>query len=162
MLALTAFPHALLPNPLVAEIRTLAKQAELELPLVEEVAADIFMGTFTTKWRDALDGDWYDTASTIATFTLSGSAVEVSPSQNVIPNSDVTATVNTCPGTGSKIKVVTSSSTVLSETACKVSWTFKAPNYSGTFYVQLVDSAGTVRDTASFTVDTSGSRPPRG
>ncbi|MDX3659518.1 hypothetical protein PV646_19620 [Streptomyces sp. ID05-26A] len=53
MLALTAFPHALLPNPLVTEIRTLAKQAELELPLVEEVAADIFMGTFTTKWRDA-------------------------------------------------------------------------------------------------------------
>jgi hypothetical protein len=53
MLALTAFPHALLPNPLVTEIRTLAKQSELELPLVEEVAADIFMGTFTTKWRDA-------------------------------------------------------------------------------------------------------------
>lgn len=53
MLALTAFPHALLPNPLVTEIRALAKQAELELPLVEEVAADIFMGTFTTKWRDA-------------------------------------------------------------------------------------------------------------
>ncbi|MEU4448372.1 hypothetical protein AB0K14_21255 [Actinosynnema sp. NPDC050801] len=53
MLALTAFPHALLPNPLVTELRTLAKQAGLELPLVEEVAADIFMGTFTTKWRDA-------------------------------------------------------------------------------------------------------------
>ncbi|MGC7101095.1 hypothetical protein ACPZ19_41015 [Amycolatopsis lurida] len=53
MLALTAFPHALLPNPLVSELRTLAKQAKLELPLVEEVAADIFMGTFTTKWRDA-------------------------------------------------------------------------------------------------------------
>ncbi|MCR3750522.1 hypothetical protein [Lentzea californiensis] len=53
MLALTAFPQAVLPNPLVTEIRTLAKQAELELPLVEEVAADIFMGTFTTKWRAA-------------------------------------------------------------------------------------------------------------
>lgn len=53
MLALTAFPHALLPNPLVTELRTLAKQAGPELPLVEEVAADIFMGTFTTKWRDA-------------------------------------------------------------------------------------------------------------
>lgn len=53
MLALTAFPQALLPNPLVTEIRTLAKQAELDLPLVEEVAADIFMGTFTTKWRAA-------------------------------------------------------------------------------------------------------------
>jgi hypothetical protein len=53
MLALTAFPHALLPNPLVTELRTLGRQAELQLPLVEEVAADIFMGTFTTKWRDA-------------------------------------------------------------------------------------------------------------
>lgn len=53
MLALTAFPHALLPNPLVTELRTLAKQAGLKLPLVEEVAADIFMGTFTTTWRDA-------------------------------------------------------------------------------------------------------------
>ncbi|WP_033443099.1 hypothetical protein [Saccharothrix sp. NRRL B-16314] len=53
LLALTAFPHALLPNPLVTELRTLAKQTGLELPLVEEVAADIFMGTFTTKWREA-------------------------------------------------------------------------------------------------------------
>ncbi|WP_439658618.1 hypothetical protein ACSHWB_40535 [Lentzea sp. HUAS TT2] len=63
MLALTAFPHAMLPNPLVTEIRTLAKQAELELPLVEEVAVDIFMGTFTTKWRDA---------ATVASRLLSG------------------------------------------------------------------------------------------
>ncbi|MEU4765090.1 hypothetical protein AB0H12_17710 [Actinosynnema sp. NPDC023794] len=53
MLALTAFPHALLPNPLVTELRTLAKQAALDLPLVEEVAADIFTGSFTAKWRDA-------------------------------------------------------------------------------------------------------------
>ncbi|QFU89711.1 hypothetical protein [Amycolatopsis sp. YIM 10] len=83
MLAFTAFPHALLPNPLVSELRTLAKQAKLELPLVEEVAADIFMGTFTTKWRDAgvvasrllagalyaryydLPADWPDTRKTI-------------------------------------------------------------------------------------------------
>ncbi|WP_236794288.1 hypothetical protein [Amycolatopsis sp. GM8] len=53
MLALTSFPHALLPNPLVSEFKALAKQAELNLPLVEEVAADIFMGTFTPKWREA-------------------------------------------------------------------------------------------------------------
>lgn len=53
MLACTAFPHALLPNPLVSELGALAKQAGLPLPLVEEVAADIFMGTFTTKFRDA-------------------------------------------------------------------------------------------------------------
>ncbi|SFP51594.1 hypothetical protein SAMN05421810_102816 [Amycolatopsis arida] len=53
LLALTAFPHALLPNPLVHELGALASRAGLRLPLVEEVAADIFMGTFTTKWRDA-------------------------------------------------------------------------------------------------------------
>lgn len=53
MLALTSFPHAILPNPLVAEFTSLAKHAGLEIPLVEEVAADIFMGTFTTKWRAA-------------------------------------------------------------------------------------------------------------
>jgi hypothetical protein len=49
-LALTSFPQAILPNPLVSEMSTLAAQAGLSLPLVEEVAADIFMGTFTRKW----------------------------------------------------------------------------------------------------------------
>jgi hypothetical protein len=53
VLALTAWPHALLPNPLIRELAVLAEQAGMRLPLVEEVAADIFMGTFTTKWRDA-------------------------------------------------------------------------------------------------------------
>ncbi|NIK60169.1 hypothetical protein [Kribbella shirazensis] len=53
MTALGAFPHAILPNPLVREFGALASQAGLKLPLVEEVAADIFMGTFTQKWREA-------------------------------------------------------------------------------------------------------------
>jgi hypothetical protein len=53
LLALTAFPSAILPNPLISEMGALTKQADLPLPLVEEVAADIFMGTFTTKWRQA-------------------------------------------------------------------------------------------------------------
>lgn len=53
MLALTAFPQAILPNPLVRELGALAEQAELPLPLVEEVAADIFVGRFTDKWRAA-------------------------------------------------------------------------------------------------------------
>ncbi|MEV6909276.1 hypothetical protein [Amycolatopsis sp. NPDC051071] len=53
MLALSAFPHTILPNPLVREFGALAKQAGLRLPLVEELAADIFMGRFTTKFRDA-------------------------------------------------------------------------------------------------------------
>jgi hypothetical protein len=64
LLALTAFPHAILPNPLVREIGALANQAGLPLPLVEEVAADIFMGAFTVKWRDA---------AAVASRTLAGS-----------------------------------------------------------------------------------------
>lgn len=53
LLALRAFPYAILPNPLVRELGALATQAEVPMPLVEEVAADIFMGTFTMKWREA-------------------------------------------------------------------------------------------------------------
>jgi hypothetical protein len=53
MLAVTAFPHALLPNPLVRELAALAGQAEIPLPLTEEAAADIFIGAFTVKWREA-------------------------------------------------------------------------------------------------------------
>ncbi|GAB1509546.1 hypothetical protein JCM33774_15870 [Actinophytocola sp. KF-1] len=53
LVACTAFPHAILPNPLVTEFGALAKQAGLALPLVEEIAADIFTGTFTKKFRDA-------------------------------------------------------------------------------------------------------------
>ncbi|HEU5472219.1 MAG TPA: hypothetical protein VFV67_16315 [Actinophytocola sp.] len=55
MLALTAFPAAILPNPLVRELGALATEAGLSVPLVEEVAADIFMGTFTVKWRLAAE-----------------------------------------------------------------------------------------------------------
>jgi hypothetical protein len=53
LLALTSFPQTILPNPLVREMAALAKQADLGIPFVEEIAADIFMGTFTTKWRRA-------------------------------------------------------------------------------------------------------------
>lgn len=64
LLALTAFPQTILPNPLVREFGALATQARLRLPLVEEVAADIFMGTFSRKWHDA---------ATIASTVLAGS-----------------------------------------------------------------------------------------
>jgi hypothetical protein len=53
LLALHAFPQAILPNPLVRELGALATRSDLELPLVEEVAADIFMGRFTLKWHTA-------------------------------------------------------------------------------------------------------------
>lgn len=53
LLVLTAFPHAILPNKLLQELRALAKTSELNLPLVEEVAADIFMGQFSGKFLAA-------------------------------------------------------------------------------------------------------------
>ncbi len=66
LITISAFPQTLTPNPLVRELRALAQRAELALPLVEEVAADIFMGTFTIKWVEAaeraatlLDGTLY-------------------------------------------------------------------------------------------------------
>jgi len=50
ILALVSFPHAILPNKLLQELRALAKGADLPVPLVDEVAADIFMGEFSGKF----------------------------------------------------------------------------------------------------------------
>jgi len=50
---LTAFPHAILPNKLVGELKALVKCADLELPLVEELAADIFVGRFSDQFVHA-------------------------------------------------------------------------------------------------------------
>ncbi|WP_425245927.1 hypothetical protein [Streptomyces sp. NEAU-NA10] len=52
-LAVQAFPGTILPNPLVRELSVLAREADLGAPLVEELAADIFMGTFTPKFLAA-------------------------------------------------------------------------------------------------------------
>lgn len=66
LLAVHSFPQAILPNPLVRELGALAGRAQLRMPLVEEVAADIFTGHFTAKWASAagiaaelLDGSLY-------------------------------------------------------------------------------------------------------
>ncbi|WP_410611713.1 hypothetical protein [Amycolatopsis sp. lyj-109] len=53
LLALGSFPQAILPNTLLRELGALAKQAGRPMPLLEELAADIFVGTFTEKWRTA-------------------------------------------------------------------------------------------------------------
>ncbi|WP_103353497.1 hypothetical protein [Amycolatopsis sp. CA-128772] len=55
LLALGSFPQAILPNTLVRELGALAKQAGRPMPLLEELAADIFAGTFTAKWRTAAE-----------------------------------------------------------------------------------------------------------
>ena len=66
-LALTSFPYAIVPNKLLQEFRALAKQASIEIPLVDELAADIFMGQFLEK---------FVSAAKIAAKLLSGSIYE--------------------------------------------------------------------------------------
>ncbi|WP_030543326.1 hypothetical protein [Streptomyces albus] len=52
-LAVQAFPGTILPNPLVREFGVLERQCGLGAPFVEELAADIFMGTFSPKFLTA-------------------------------------------------------------------------------------------------------------
>lgn len=53
VLTLTSFPHAILPNKLLQEIRALIKSAEIDLPIVDELAVDIFMGEFSAKFVES-------------------------------------------------------------------------------------------------------------
>lgn len=53
LLTLTAFPQTILPNKLLQELQALTKTADLALPLTEELAVDIFMGKFTSKFVEA-------------------------------------------------------------------------------------------------------------
>ncbi|WP_280725309.1 hypothetical protein [Kitasatospora sp. MAA4] len=66
-LAVNAFPGTILPNPLVSELAALARRAGTGTPFVEELAADIFMGSFTPKYlaaakiaTDLLEGTLYE------------------------------------------------------------------------------------------------------
>jgi hypothetical protein len=52
-LAVTAFAQQILPNKLLHEVRALAEEAGLKLPVIDEVAADIFMGDFSEKFLRA-------------------------------------------------------------------------------------------------------------
>lgn len=67
-LTVMSFPQAIIPNKLLQELRALATGASLDLPLVDEVAADIFMGEFSPKFVQAakraanlLEGTVYET-----------------------------------------------------------------------------------------------------
>jgi hypothetical protein len=53
ILAITAFPEQILPNKLLQEVRALVERAGLRMPIVDEVAADIFMGEFAEKFLRA-------------------------------------------------------------------------------------------------------------
>ncbi len=66
LLTMVSFPQAIIPNKILQELRALAKGAELDLPIVDELAADIFMGTFAGKFvrsakfaAELLDGSLY-------------------------------------------------------------------------------------------------------
>jgi hypothetical protein len=68
ILNIVSFPQAIVPNKLLQEMRALAKSANITLPLVDEVAADIFMGEFSGKFLRAakraaklLEGSLYET-----------------------------------------------------------------------------------------------------
>jgi hypothetical protein len=50
---IVSFPYAILPNKLLQEIRALGTTAGLTIPIVDELAADIFMGAFTEKFPAA-------------------------------------------------------------------------------------------------------------
>ncbi|HEX8254472.1 MAG TPA: hypothetical protein VF846_15110 [Thermoanaerobaculia bacterium] len=52
-LAITSFPHTIFPNKLLKEIRSLAAGARVELPITDELAADIFEGTFSATFLAA-------------------------------------------------------------------------------------------------------------
>jgi hypothetical protein len=54
VLAMSSFPQAMLPNKLVRELEALARTANVDVPLTEELAADIFMGQFSPKFIDAV------------------------------------------------------------------------------------------------------------
>ncbi|MBK3581750.1 hypothetical protein JHN63_49980 [Streptomyces sp. MBT65] len=66
-LAVRGFPGTILPNPLVRELGVLARRSGLGAPLVEELAADIFMDAFGPKFLVAagiagelLEGSLYE------------------------------------------------------------------------------------------------------
>lgn len=52
-LAIRYYPYTILPNKLTKELRSLAAAAGIKMPLVDELAADIFMGEFTSKFLGA-------------------------------------------------------------------------------------------------------------
>ncbi|HEX6909110.1 MAG TPA: hypothetical protein VF142_01870, partial [Longimicrobium sp.] len=52
-LAIASFPHQVVPNKLVWELSALARAAKLRIPIVPELAADIFMGAFTDNFLRA-------------------------------------------------------------------------------------------------------------
>ena len=53
LLTISSFPYAIIPNKLLQELQALSRSAGCEIPLVDELAADIFMGRFSSKFYEA-------------------------------------------------------------------------------------------------------------
>jgi hypothetical protein len=53
LLTVTSFPYTIIPNKLLQEMRALAAGAGLTIPLVDELAVDIFMGEFSGKFLES-------------------------------------------------------------------------------------------------------------
>lgn len=51
--ALCAWPETIVPNKLLHEVRALAERAAVKLPIVDEIAADIYMGELSEKYLRA-------------------------------------------------------------------------------------------------------------
>jgi hypothetical protein len=54
-LVVASFPETIIPNSMIRELDAVAVQAGLRLPFTEELAADIFMGTFSIKFLRAAE-----------------------------------------------------------------------------------------------------------
>ena len=54
-LQLHSFPHTIFPNKLLRSLRRLVEAGQMQLPLVDELAADIFENRLTQKFADAAD-----------------------------------------------------------------------------------------------------------
>lgn len=106
MVVVDAFPQAILPNKLLQEYRALAATAQLDLPFVDEIATDIFMGEFTHKFIDAarraartlagtLYADYYaiDTQALAALVDKPKASSRRSLWRTLVPRSDPLATL---------------------------------------------------------------------
>ena len=89
------FPQQILPNKMLQEIRFLAKCAGLQIPIVEELAADIFMGEFSAKYNNAaivttdyLRGTIYERYYSLNEFSTNESSKQESQSSETSKGED--------------------------------------------------------------------------
>lgn len=86
ILTIRSFPHMIIPNKLLQEFQALAKDAGLRIPLVEEVAADIFMGLFSSKFvRAAKEAAWLEGSLYARYYAIDYSEIRALPGEQPAP-----------------------------------------------------------------------------